>query len=224
MRKGLVFLIPLVAITMSAQTGSKPRVFITDSKSWEIRGNSGGSGGVFGGNVSGGARPQTAEIIKTFGERCSSVTINNKEDKADYVVLLDHEGGKGWLRKDNKVAVFNRAGDSIVSRSTMSVGGSVEEACKGILSDWDKNGGKSAMTESKAGQPEMTSAKLQLSSNPAGADIEVDGSFMGNTPSAISLKPGEYVVAIKKTGYKNWEKKVKVAGGDINLTAELEKN
>src|SRR5437870_3060822 len=89
----------------------KPRVFITDSQSWEIAGGGGGSSAGFGSAVKGGARPQTAEIIKTFGERCPQSIVNNKQDKADYVVLLDHEGGKGFGRKDNKVAVFNRDGD-----------------------------------------------------------------------------------------------------------------
>ena len=71
--------------------------------------------------MAGGARPQTAEIIKTFGERCPQVTINNIQTKTDYIVLLDHEGGKGALRHKNKVAVFARvSGDSIVSKSTLS--------------------------------------------------------------------------------------------------------
>ena len=42
--------------------GDKPRVFITDSQSWEISGHAGGSGGAFGAETHGGARPQTAEI------------------------------------------------------------------------------------------------------------------------------------------------------------------
>src|ERR1019366_3616590 len=71
------------------------RVFITDSESWSVAGSSGGSGGSYGGAMAGGARPQTAEIIKTFGERCPEVKVNNKQERADYIVLLDHEGGKG---------------------------------------------------------------------------------------------------------------------------------
>jgi hypothetical protein len=78
------------------------RVFITDSESWSVAGSSGGSGGSYGGSMAGGARPQTAEIIKTFGERCPGLKVNNKQEKADYVVLLDHEGGKGLLRHKNK--------------------------------------------------------------------------------------------------------------------------
>src|SRR6266853_538089 len=119
----------------------KARVFITDSQSWSIAGQSGGGGSIFGGGsggtASGGARPQTAEIIKTFGERCPQVMVNNIQTKADYVVLLDHEGGKSVLRHRNKVAVFGRVnGDSIASKSTLSLGGSVQTACEAIDQDW----------------------------------------------------------------------------------------
>src|SRR5215469_4080810 len=72
--------------TTSAASEEKPRVFITDSESWETRGSGGGSNGTWGAQVHGGARPQTAEIIKTFGERCPQAMINNKENIADYIV------------------------------------------------------------------------------------------------------------------------------------------
>ncbi len=116
----------------------KPRVFITDSKSWEISGGVGGTQDGFGGASKGGARPQTAEIIKTFGERCPTVIVNNKQEKADYVVLLDHEGGKELISHDNKVVVFNKDGDSIVSRSTRILGNAVKDACAAIAEDWPK--------------------------------------------------------------------------------------
>ena len=61
--------------------------------------------------------------------------MTNNKDKANYVVLLDHEGGKGALRHKNKVAVFNREGDSIFSGSTLSLGGSVNDACNAIRKD-----------------------------------------------------------------------------------------
>lgn len=213
----------------------KPRVFITDSQSWEISGHAGGSGGAFGAETHGGARPQTAEIIKTFGERCPQVTVNNIQSKADYIVLLDHEGGKGLLRHKNKVAVFTRVtGDSIVSHSTLSLGGSVQEACAAINKHWTENGAALRAEEAKEEvkpSPAQTletpksqsSPKLSISSLPDGADIEVDGSFMGNTPSAVELTPGEHMVAVKKSGYKPWERKIKLTGGDIKLNAELEK-
>lgn len=115
---------------------NKARVFITDSKSWEVAAGGGGSSGGFGSGGSGGARPQTAEIIKTFSERCPDVIVNNKQEKADFVVLLDHEGGKAFFLHDNKVVVFNKDGDSILAHSTRSLGNSVKEACDAIAKSW----------------------------------------------------------------------------------------
>ena len=102
----------IVAASLSSFAAEKPRVFITDSRSWEISGGVGGTQDAFGGATKGGARPQTAEIIKTFNERCPNVIVNNKQEKADYVILLDHEGGKDGISRDNKVVVFNKDGDS----------------------------------------------------------------------------------------------------------------
>lgn len=225
---------------------NRPRVFITDSQSWETQGSAGGVNGAFGASSSGGARPQTAEIIKTFGERCPNVTVNNIQSRANYVVVLDHEGGKAFLAHRNKVAVFDaKSGDSVISKSTLSLGGSVEEACKGITAHWanhkpaDSNGAADdpparpqpaaaavpAVLNSGSPAPAANpAARLNIKSNPDAADIEIDGNFVGNTPSSFELLPGDHNVVIKKSGYKNWERKLKVVGGEVNLRAELEKN
>ena len=69
-----------------------------------------------------------------------------------------------------------------------------------------------------------SSAKLQLESNPSGADIDVYGNFVGSTPSDIQVSEGEHIVSVKKAGFTNWERKVKVsAGSNVHLSAELEK-
>ena len=104
------------------------RIYISDSNSWSIQaGSSGGTGG--GG---GGARPQTVEIMKTFQNRCSVLTVTIRKEKADYIVFLDHEGGKALLNKDNKVAVFDSEGDMFFAASTRSLGNAVKDACKAI--------------------------------------------------------------------------------------------
>jgi hypothetical protein len=67
-------------------------------------------------------------------------------------------------------------------------------------------------------------AKLQLESVPPGADIEVDGSFVGNTPSDVQVAEGEHTILVKKPGFKDWGRKLKVSGGSsVHLNAELEK-
>jgi PEGA domain len=70
----------------------------------------------------------------------------------------------------------------------------------------------------------IVSAKLLLESDPSGSDIEVDGSFVGNTPSDVQVGEGEHTVSVTKAGFKSWERKLKVSGGsNVHLNAELEK-
>lgn len=64
-------------------------------------------------------------------------------------------------------------------------------------------------------------ATVAISSAPAGAEISVDGNFVGNTPSSLSVPAGEHIVAVNKVGYQNWERKIKVSGGNVSLAAEL---
>jgi len=75
--------------------------------------------------------------------------------------------------------------------------------------------------------PEVASAafaKLQMDSSIPGADILLDGNFVGNTPSEVQVADGDHTVTVKKAGYKDWERKIKVtAGSSIHLNSEMEK-
>jgi len=65
-------------------------------------------------------------------------------------------------------------------------------------------------------------ASITIESTPPGADIEVDGAFVGNSPSTISVTSGAHEVTIKKKGFADWSRKINVSGGSIHLSAELE--
>jgi hypothetical protein len=125
--------------TSESAEDAKVRVFVTDSQSWSTYGYSwmhGNATNIDGGSVSkGGARPQTVEIIKTLGERCPELVVTNQPQRANYVITLDHEGGKGLLRVRNKVAVFNVKGDAVFSDSTLTLGESVQRGCNAIKKD-----------------------------------------------------------------------------------------
>jgi hypothetical protein len=58
--------------------------------------------------------------------------VTDNLGKADFVIVLDHEGGKGLLAHRNKIAVFNRDGDDIFSNSTRELGNAVKDACEGM--------------------------------------------------------------------------------------------
>lgn len=126
---------PSAPSTQAPPNDGKIRIYVTDSQSWEVTGGWGVSNGSGGGATRGGARPQTAEIIKTFNQRCPEYTITNNKERANYAVILDHEGGKGLLMHRNKIAVFNREGDAIFSDSTRELGNSVKDACAAISKD-----------------------------------------------------------------------------------------
>lgn len=80
-----------------------------------------------------------------------------------------------------------------------------------------------ASTSPAAPIPAPASAKVQVESTPPGADIMIDGSFVGNTPSDVQVTEGEHDITVKKTGFKDWERKLSVSSGSsVHLSAELE--
>jgi len=67
----------------------------------------------------------------------------------------------------------------------------------------------------------VTAALLDLVSTPPGADIEIDGKFVGSTPSSVSVAPGDHDIAVRKSGFADWNRKVTVSTGHVNISAEL---
>ena len=64
---------------------------------------------------------------------------------------------------------------------------------------------------------------VHMESVPPGADIEVDGSFVGSTPSDLEISDGEHMISVRKTGFKEWSRKLRIEGASkVHLSAELE--
>ncbi len=67
-------------------------------------------------------------------------------------------------------------------------------------------------------------ATVALSSTPVGADITVDGKYVGSTPSTIKLKAGDHDIKIEKSGFKAWQRTMTVeAGSSAKIEATLDK-
>jgi hypothetical protein len=64
-------------------------------------------------------------------------------------------------------------------------------------------------------------AAVTIDASVPNCDIEVDGSFMGNTPSTLSLTAGKHEIVVKKAGYADWTRSMTVARGSVRLSAEL---
>jgi hypothetical protein len=65
-------------------------------------------------------------------------------------------------------------------------------------------------------------AEIAVSSTPPGADDELDGALVGSTPSTISATIGDHTITLKKSGFTTWERKIKVGGGKIPISANLQ--
>jgi serine protease Do len=83
-----------------------------------------------------------------------------------------------------------------------------------------------ANMKSNAAVSEDASAALLnvvMTSNPDGAEIEVDGVMLGNTPATIPLAPGKRAVTISRKGYKPYQRTIQVlSGASQTVAAELE--
>jgi PEGA domain len=76
--------------------------------------------------------------------------------------------------------------------------------------------------QTRQNSPTRTAAEITIASTPGGADIQLDGNFVGDTPSTISVPAGDHTILVTKDGYKSWERKIKVSGGKVDVTADLQ--
>jgi hypothetical protein len=84
---------------------------------------------------------------------------------------------------------------------------------------------RAAAARGEARQTTPATGSVNVSSNPAGADVFADGDFVGNSPAVLKLEPGKHTVAVKTSGYTDWSKEITVqSGSEVQLTANLEKH
>ncbi|MBV9082306.1 MAG: PEGA domain-containing protein [Acidobacteriaceae bacterium] len=66
-------------------------------------------------------------------------------------------------------------------------------------------------------------ASVTITSNAAGAEIEVDGAFVGSTPTTLSLASGTHQIAVRN-GSALWQRNLQVsAGSNITVNAQMQR-
>jgi hypothetical protein len=76
-----------------------------------------------------------------------------------------------------------------------------------------------AVTKPAVAEP----STIVIKSTPDGADITVDGKFVGSTPSTLKLSIGEHTITIEKSGFKAWTRTMTVSSaGTVSIDATLE--
>ncbi len=77
----------------------------------------------------------------------------------------------------------------------------------------------------QAAPPEkVEKVKCNFSSTPPGAEITLDGKYVGSTPSEIELATGTHVVVFSMPGFGQWKRELTVlSGSELNVSAILQK-
>jgi hypothetical protein len=65
---------------------------------------------------------------------------------------------------------------------------------------------------------------LAVTSTPAGADIQLDGIYVGSTPSSVPVSSGSHTISFSKSGFGTWQRSLQVSGGTVNISAELNRS
>ena len=79
-----------------------------------------------------------------------------------------------------------------------------------------------AASPAPSGMPAI--GTVQVRSTPEGAEVYVDGGFIGNAPATLKLTAGQHTIRVTQTGYKEWSREIGVqAGSEAQLTASLDK-
>ena len=66
-------------------------------------------------------------------------------------------------------------------------------------------------------------SKVSVRSDPAGAEIFLDGKFVGNTPGNLQIAAGTYNLSLKLQGYEPWQRELSViSGSETGVQAKLE--
>jgi PEGA domain len=84
--------------------------------------------------------------------------------------------------------------------------------------------GSAQATMQEATPQKVEKVKCNFSSTPPGAEIALDGKYMGSTPSEIPVSTGTHVVIFSLPGFAEWKRELTVeAGSVVNVTASLQK-
>ncbi len=92
-----------------------------------------------------------------------------------------------------------------------------------VVKEKDEGKGAEQSASDAATKDNSATGTISLTSTPDGADVSVDGAFLGNTPATLKLPAGKHSIKVSLTGHKDWKKDITVlAGSEIKLTAILE--
>jgi hypothetical protein len=77
--------------------------------------------------------------------------------------------------------------------------------------------------KAKADAKPAPTGVIKLESTPAGAEVWVDGKFIGNAPAQLKLAPGKHTIKVTAPGHQDWTRDLEVmTDSEVSLRANLD--
>lgn len=70
--------------------------------------------------------------------------------------------------------------------------------------------------------PPPPKPELEIWSSPAGADVFLDGEYVGKTPYSTAVPPGEHTIDLRKKNFAIWQRKIQASAGTRRIGGNLE--
>lgn len=70
--------------------------------------------------------------------------------------------------------------------------------------------------------PPQPKPQFQIWSYPAGADVFLDGAYVGQTPYAAEVAPGPHTIDLRKKNFAIWQRKIQATNGTRRIGGNLE--
>jgi len=171
-----------------------------------------------------------ADVIAIGSPGIGGVALTNTVTKG-IVSAVRQAGDDTWIQTDAAINHGNSGGPLLNARGEV-VGVNTLAAKKSEYSglNFAVSGEEiSKLVETRFGvqlrQDSTTpqGATISINSIPSGADIEIDGIFVGSTPSEVPVQVGDRHLRLSKKGFKPYERTIRVyAGGKQSISTDLE--
>ena len=149
------------------------------------------------------SRLEHALILKVHKEGCTSQQITLTDGPLQWISVTGRRHGNYFLLKgDHFLFQLEQLSEASTKTPAPSSGGH-----GGAGASSEQSG---AMMKASLEAAHTAASTVSFSSEPNGADIYIDGKFVGQTPATISVQPGSHVVVVKATGRKNWQRDLEV--------------
>jgi hypothetical protein len=157
-----------------------------------------------------------------FGIENATFTASDQGTRCRTSAIFDFVGfkynllSKGWFKLPSNGVLEARVLDQIAAEVSRDGGGATPAT---VQSQPVTPTSAQADRQVLQGPP-----RVKFTSDPSGAEVTVDGEYMGSTPTAeIELKEGSHVIRVRKRGFVVWERTLSLKTGDTRaVSAELD--